>query len=27
MSVALDIPRSLNWLWRRALWKPLPPPR
>lgn len=27
MSMALDIPRSLNWLWRRALGDQLPPPR
>jgi inner membrane protein len=27
MSVALDIPRSLDWLWRRALGEQLPPPR
>ena len=27
MSVALDIPRSLDWLWRRALGEPLAPPR
>ena len=27
MSMALDIPRSLNWLWRRALGEQLPPPR
>ena len=27
MSMALDIPRSLNWLWRRAQGEPLPPPR
>ena len=27
MSMALDITRSLNWLWRRALGEQLPPPR
>jgi inner membrane protein len=27
MSVALDIGRSLDWLWRRALGEQLPPPR
>jgi inner membrane protein len=27
MSVALDIPRSLDWLWRRALGERLAPPR
>jgi inner membrane protein len=27
MSMAFDIPRSLNWLWRRALGEQLPPPR
>jgi inner membrane protein len=27
MSVAFDIPRSLDWLWRRALGERLPPPR
>jgi inner membrane protein len=27
MSVALDIPRSLDWLWRRALGESLAPPR
>jgi len=27
ISMGLDIPRSLNWLWRRALGEQLPPPR
>lgn len=27
MRMAIDIPRSLNWLWRRALGEQLPPPR
>jgi inner membrane protein len=27
MRMALDIPRSLNWLWRRAQGEQLPPPR
>jgi inner membrane protein len=27
MPMAFDIPRSLNWLWRRALGEQLPPPR
>ena len=27
LAVTLDIPRSLDWLWRRALGEQLPPPR
>jgi inner membrane protein len=27
MAVTFDVPRSLNWLWRRALGERLPPPR
>ena len=27
IPMAFDIPRSLDWLWRRALGEPLPPPR
>jgi inner membrane protein len=27
IAVTLDVPRSLNWLWRRALGERLPPPR
>jgi inner membrane protein len=27
IAMSLDLPRSLAWLWRRALGEPLPPPR